>query len=149
MPAPKIASPAQRHVRVRNQHSFELAQDYVEAIYHRIERGDQARVTDLQADFGVSHVSVIRALRRLEGQGLLCYSRQEGISLTPEGESMARKAIERHELLVRLFCALGVSHGQADADAEGGEHHLSQETLDAISRFLQQRENDGKAPTAG
>ena len=38
-----------------------------------------------------------------------------------------------------FFCALGVSEEQANADAEGTEHHLSQETLLAIERFLDQK----------
>lgn len=136
MVAKKSFTPAQRHRRVRRQHADELAEDYVEAIFLRIQDTGFARVMDLAADFGISHVSVIRALRRLEEQGLLTYSRENGAVLTAVGEKMARTAVARHDLLVRFFRALGVSEGQADADAEGTEHHLSQETFDAIRRFL-------------
>jgi DtxR family transcriptional regulator, manganese transport regulator len=124
------------HERVRRQHSTELAEDYVEAIYHLASTGIQARVIDLQEMFGVSHVTVIRTLRRLEEQGLLTSAKSREISLTPEGIEMARASALRHELLVRFFRALGVSEAQADADAEGAEHHLSRETLGAIKKFL-------------
>lgn len=136
MTALDTVSPAQRHRRVRRQHSDELAEDYVEAIHKRVLDGQSPRVTDLQEDFGVSHVTVIRTLRRLEEQGLVFYSREEGIGLTPKGETIAKIAAERHALLVRFFCELGVSPGQADADAEGAEHHLSEETFAVIRRFL-------------
>jgi len=134
-----VPESAKRHQRVRRQHSSELAQDYVEAIFNRLQAGSPVRVTDLQEDFGVSHVSVIRALRRVESQGLLHYDKEEGIELTHEGQQVAEKAFARHQLLVRFFRTLGVSERQADADAEGTEHHLSEETVQAIERFLEEK----------
>lgn len=133
-------TPAQRHRRVRRQHTDELAEDYVEAIQRKLEETGVARVMDLAAGFGVSHVSVIRALRRLDAQGLVVYARGGGAVLTERGAAIARTAIERHDLLVRFFRALGVSEVQADADAEGTEHHLSLETLEAIRGFLGRRD---------
>lgn len=129
--------PAQRHWRVRRQHSDELAQDYVEAIHELGESGEAVRVTDLQGVFGVSHVSVIRALQRLEERGLVDRSGGEGVSLTDEGTTMAVRAAARHQLVVRFLRALGVSEAQAQADAEGAEHHLSEETLAAMRQFLE------------
>lgn len=122
--------------RVRRQHNEELAEDYVEAIFKRVATGGIARIKDLQADFGVSHVSVIRGLKRLADQGLVEYSRSSGASLTAAGEKLARKAIEKHELLKNLLISIGVSPEQADADAEGAEHHLSRESMQAIRHFL-------------
>ncbi|MGE9295391.1 MAG: metal-dependent transcriptional regulator, partial [Puniceicoccales bacterium] len=86
---PKTA--ARRHARVRKQHSNELAQDYVEAISELVESGQPARVTDLQAIFGVSHVSVVRALQRFEKRGLLDRS-SDGVQLTKKGQAMADEA---------------------------------------------------------
>lgn len=132
-----VRKTAQRHERVRRQHSNELAQDYVEAIHERQDRGKPTRVTDLQSIFGVSHVSVIRALKRFEDRGLLVRSTEDGLQLTEAGEEMARQSAERHELVVDFFVALGVSRPQAEADAEGVEHHLSSESLAAIRRYLE------------
>lgn len=132
----EITTSAQRHSRVRRQHSDELAQDYVEAIFELEQTGSPARVTDLQEQFGVSHVSVIRALRRFELRGLVDRSQGDGIVLTAAGREVARQAAARHTLLVRFFRSLGVSETQADADAEGVEHHISHETLAAMRRHL-------------
>lgn len=131
-----VPRPSQHHRRVRRQHSDELAQDYVEAIYHHLQEAESIRVTDLQEVFGVSHVSVIRALQRIEAQELLVYSKDKGIYLTEKGKQMAKKAADRHALLVQLLIQLGVSEPQAKADAEGAEHHLSEETCEAIRTFI-------------
>ena len=124
------------HERVRRQHSTELAQDYLEAIYVLAEDLDAIRVSDLQSVFKVSHVTVIRNLKRLEEKGLLLSSQSKQIKLSKKGEGVAIEAARKHDLLRRLFVKLGVSDSQADADAEGAEHHLSPETLEAISSFL-------------
>ena len=94
-------------------------------------------MTDLQAVFGVSHVSVIRALGRLEERGLVKRSEEDGLQLTAAGKGMAVRSAERHALVVRFLEALGVSHEQAQADAEGVEHHLSEESLKAMACFLE------------
>ena len=127
---------AQQHKRVRMQHSDELAQDYVEAIYILRKETGLARVVDLTKVFGVSHVSVIRALGRLAKRNLVVRCTDEGITLTEEGEALAAKTAERHSLVVNFLCEIGVSNAQAEADAEGIEHHLSMESIDAIRRFL-------------
>lgn len=124
------------HERVRRQHSAEIAQDYVEAIHEILGTGDPVTISSLQQIFGVSHVTVIRTLQRLEDQGLISGTRSKNIGLTKNGKQLAESAAAKHELLKGFFVALGVSEHQADADAEGAEHHLSDETLDAIRAFL-------------
>ena len=127
---------AARHNRVRRQHSDELAEDYVEAIDGLLTGGGQARVTDLQRIFGVSHVSVIRALKRIEERELIFKTEKGGWGLTATGKAMAVESARRHELVVQFLEALGVSGAQAQADAEGMEHHLSAETLEAFERYV-------------
>ena len=114
----------------------ELAEDYVEAIAKLLGSGQMARVTDLQREFGVSHVSVIRALKRIEERELIYRTRRGSWKLTETGAKMAHESAQRHELVVEFLKALGVSVGQAQADAEGMEHHLSVETLGCMQRFL-------------
>ncbi len=125
------------HQRVRRQHSSEIAHDYVEAIHEIRQTGSLVRVSDLQEVFGVSHVTVIRTLKRLYEKELITGTKSKEISLTDLGESIARRAQEKHEIVRNLFVKLGVSREQSDADAEGVEHHLSEETLNAIQRFLE------------
>ena len=53
---------------------------------------------------------------------------------------MATEAAKRHELVVKFLRALGVSNARAEADAEGIEHHISDETLQAMKRLIRQRQ---------
>ena len=125
-----------KHQRVRKQHSDELTQDYLEAIYNIKKSSSKVRIIDLQKVFGVSHVTIIRALQRMEQKGVLVRSEKEGITLTKIGTNIARISQKRHQVIVDFLIKLGVSADQADADAEGIEHHLSTETLGAFQNFL-------------
>ena len=133
----KSKSRATIHQRVREQHSSELAQDYVEAIHEILLTSHQVTISSLQKIFGVSHVTVIRTLQRLEEQSLISSSRSKEIKLTEKGKHLAETAVAKHELIKSFFIALGVSHQQADEDAEGAEHHLSDETIEAMRSFLE------------
>lgn len=55
--------------------------------------------------------------------------------LTEAGAEMAAQSRARHEVVVRFLRMLGVSDETAELDAEGLEHHLSEETLDAMREF--------------
>ena len=125
-----------RHQRVRRQHSHELTQDYLEAIYNMKESSLKVRIIDLQKIFGVSHVTIIRALERMEQKGVLIRSKKEGVVLTSMGKNIAQISQKRHQLIVDFLVKLGVSPSKADADAEGIEHHISTETLEAFQKFL-------------
>lgn len=123
------------HETVRDQHRDELAEDYVEAIFRLEETESPTRVVDLQGVFGVSHVTVIRTLDRLEKTGLVQRG-EGGIQLTAKGKRLARSCYERHQTVESFLRALGVPRAAAQRDAEGIEHHLGPETLAAMRRFL-------------
>lgn len=121
---------------VRKAHATELAEDYVEAIAGFIERQGQCRVKDLSERFGVTHVTVTRTVSRLVDQGLARTEPYRPITLTPAGLAMARAARRRHDIVLRFLDWLGVSPATAKADAEGIEHHISPETLEALESLL-------------
>jgi DtxR family transcriptional regulator, manganese transport regulator len=125
--------------RTRQQHAQERAQDYVEGIADLISAFGEARVTDLAKFLGVSHVTVIRVIERLQREGLVTTQPYRSIFLTETGRKLATKAKARHETVVAFLKALGVSSAVARADAEGIEHHVSNETLAAFERFLEGR----------
>jgi len=122
--------------RTRQQHAQERAQDYVEAIADLIAACGEARATDLAKSLGVSHVTVIRTVERLQREGLVTTQPYRSIFLTETGRKLAAKAKARHETVIAFLEALGVSPSIARADAEGIEHHVSPETLAAFEKFL-------------
>ena len=122
--------------RIRRQHAQERAQDYVEAIADLILSKGEARATDLARTLGVTHVTVVRTVQRLQRDGFVTTLPYRSIFLTEEGRKLAAKAKARHKTVIAFLEALGVSPATARADAEGIEHHVSKETLAAFKRFL-------------
>lgn len=122
--------------RTRSDHAQETAEDYVEAIADVIATNERCRVVDLAERFGVAHVTVIKTVRRLEGEGLVKTEPYRPVELTAKGRRLAKACRERHELVYRFLRELGVSASVAANDAEGVEHHLSPETLKRIRAFV-------------
>ncbi|MFA7345555.1 MAG: manganese-binding transcriptional regulator MntR [Terrimicrobiaceae bacterium] len=129
----------------RLQHAQERAQDYVEVVADLIASRGEARATDLARSLGVTHVTVIRTVQRLQREGLVTTQPYRSIFLTEAGRKLAGKARARHEKVVAFLEALGVSSRTARADAEGIEHHVSDETLSVMERYLG-GESRGRAP---
>ena len=122
--------------RTREEHSQETAQDYVEMIAELIGSTGEARVIDLAHRLGVTHVTVSRTIRRLQREGLVTSLPYRSIFLTDSGRKLSEESRHRHEIVVEFLASLGIPAGVAHSDAEGIEHHVSRETLDAFVRHL-------------
>jgi DtxR family manganese transport transcriptional regulator len=122
--------------RTRRENDQELAHDYVELIAELIAHDGEARVTALARRLGVSHVTVNRALKRLERDGLVLVEAYRPVRLTESGTRLAERSRRRHVVVLELLRSLGVPPDIARADAEGIEHHVSSETLEAFERHL-------------
>jgi DtxR family transcriptional regulator, manganese transport regulator len=125
--------------RVREAHAAELLEDYAELIDDLSRDSGHARATDIARRLGVSHVTAVKAVARLEREGFAISQPYRGVRLTPEGTALASRVRARHHLVLNLLLALGVPPDDARADAEGIEHHVSPATLAAFERFLKQR----------
>ncbi|MDZ7748638.1 MAG: iron dependent repressor, metal binding and dimerization domain protein [Halofilum sp. (in: g-proteobacteria)] len=75
-------------------------------------------------------------LRRLRDQGLILREPYRAIHLTAAGRALAERSRQRHARVLAFLQALGVSDDIARRDAEGIEHHVSTETLEAMRRFI-------------
>ncbi len=137
---PTPAEMAAIQARTRQQHAQERAQDYVEAIAGLIDDRGEARATDLARALGVTHVTVIRTVQRLQRDGLVTTQPYRSIFLTEAGRTLAIKSKARHESVVAFLEALGISPATARSDAEGIEHHVSPETLAAFKGFVADRD---------
>jgi DtxR family manganese transport transcriptional regulator len=130
---PKAAA----HRRTRDDHAQETAEDYVEAVAALIEQTGACRIVDLAASFGVSHVTAIKVVKRLERDELLKTTPYKPIELTVAGRRLAKRCRDRHEAVLAFLRKLGVSERIAAIDAEGIEHHLSDQTLAAMRAFTE------------
>jgi DtxR family manganese transport transcriptional regulator len=123
-----------RHARAARRSA--LAADYVELIADLLADSGEARQVDVAARLGVAQPTVAKMLKRLAEEGLVTLRPYRGIFLTRAGAAVARQAREKHRVVERLLIALGVSAHIARHDAEGIEHHVSDETLEAFKKFV-------------
>lgn len=132
----KLALPHHHPRRTREEHSHEIAQDYVEIIADLIATTGEARVIDVARRLGVTHVTVARTIKRLQREGLVTSLPYRSIFLTASGSKLSEESRTRHETVVDFLKSLGVPQVVAQSDAEGIEHHVSQETLNAFVKHL-------------
>jgi DtxR family manganese transport transcriptional regulator len=133
------SSAADRFRKTRAAHSDETAEDYVEAVAQLIQSRGEARIGDLARLMGVSHVTVTRIISRLQDGGLVLQEPYRPVTLTAKGKRLARASLERHGVVLRFLCAIGVPRKQAEIDTEGIEHHVSAETIRAMRRVLREK----------
>lgn len=140
--SPRSAGPkrqAENLSQTRREHANEIAEDYAEAIADLVTETGEARVVDLARRVGVTHVTVIRTIARLQKAGFVTAQPYRAIFLTEKGRALAAKCKRRHETVAAFLESLGISKRIAELDAEGIEHHVSPETLAAFERRLKKR----------
>lgn len=134
------AGPAESFRRTRAAHRSETAEDYVELIADLIDIRGEARAVDIAKHLGITQASVANTVTRLQRDGLIEHRPYRSIFLTEGGRELAEMARRRHHLVVAFLRTLGVSEKTAEQDAEGVEHHASEETLKAFARFIEANE---------
>jgi len=136
---PSAVSQARAFERARAARQTETAEDYVELIADLIAAQGEARLVDLAKRLGVSHPTASKVVERLQREDLVVSKPYRSIFLTVQGEQLARRCKARHQIVTEFLRSLGISHGVAEIDAEGVEHHVSEETIIAFRRFLVSR----------
>ena len=115
----------------------ENVEDYLERIYELIEKKGYARVVDVAEALGLAQASVTQMVQKLHERGLVVYEKYRGLTLTAEGERVARTVQRRHQVLSDFFELIGVDGAAARRDIEGIEHHLSPRTLSRIEDLVE------------
>ena len=110
---------------------------YLESIYLLLRKHNRVRSVNVAEFTGYKKPSVSRAMGLLRENGLIITDKSGYISLTEEGLRLAEKTYERHSLLTRFFTLMGVSEDTAEADACKIEHVISDETVDAMRRYME------------
>ena len=117
--------------------SFELLEDYVEAINEILGKKGSVKNVDLCKYFGVSNATVSKNIKRLIKAKLVESEKYKHIFLTSSGKKLAEQSNARHEILFNFLIKLGVPRKIAEIDSEGMEHHISKETLNMMKKFNQ------------
>ncbi len=117
----------------------ESGQMYLETIYVLSKEKSLVRAIDVGEHMGYSKPSVSRAMGILRKEELIEVDESGHITLTDKGESIAKSMYERHTILSRLLRSVGVSEETATEDACKIEHCISEESFEAIKRFVEIR----------
>ena len=120
----------------------ESGEMYLESIFVLSRGNDKVRAIDVCEYMGYSKPSVSRALGILKEGGYVVTDKNGYLSLTEVGRDVAQKIYDRHTQLCSFLEMLGVPHDVASEDACKIEHVISDESLDAIRRHV---DNFGKS----
>jgi len=118
------------------QSRSESTEDHLERIQDLVDQKGYARVADIAAALGLSRSAVSNMVRRLAARGFVNYEKYRGLTLTAEGQAVARHIKERDHTLTELFQLLGLSPETVEQEVEVIEHHLAPETLRVFSRLV-------------
>ena len=118
---------------MRLQESGEM---YLETIHILTKTMSAVRSVDICEYMGYSKPSVSRAVGLLKNGGYISVDKDGFITLTENGLAIAEKMYERHMVLTNILTSLGVSEETAAEDACRIEHVISDESFDALKKFL-------------
>jgi Mn-dependent DtxR family transcriptional regulator len=112
-------------------------EDHIEQIYLLIEQKGYARVSDIAEALSVLPSSVTKMVQKLDKDGYLIYEKYRGLTLTPKGDKLGKRLVQRHELLEQFLRLIGVEEDRIYEDVEGIEHHLSWNSIERIADLVQ------------
>lgn len=116
---------------------LESGEMYLETVYRLSEEKKHVRSIDIAEYMGYKKPSISRAVSLLKSGGYLLMDEDGYLTLTESGLEIAKKIYERHTILTNLLVGLGVNRDVATEDACKIEHHISDESFEAIKRYLE------------
>ena len=118
---------------------LESGEMYLETIYVLSKKGGSVRSVDVGEYMGYSKPSVSRAVSILKKGGYIESAQDGSLLLTEQGKALAEKIYERHSLLTSFLIKLGVDENTAAEDACKMEHDISDATIEAIYKNMQEK----------
>ena len=116
----------------------ESGEMYLESIYVLLQKSNFVRSIDVCEYMGFSKPSVSRAVGLLKEGEYITVDTDGYITLTSKGVEVAAKMYERHTLLTKFLINLGVDEKTAVDDACKIEHHLSDESFNALKKHAEE-----------
>lgn len=104
-------------------------EDYLKAIYRLEREGEPPVATSTIAEtLDVTPPTATSMVEKLEERELVDREKYKGVTLTPEGETIALEVIRHHRLLETFLTEeLGYDWAKVHEEAEILEHHISEE----------------------
>ena len=114
----------------------ESAENYLETILMLSKKLPVVRSVDIANELGFKKSSVSIAMKHLRENNHITVTDAGFIFLTDSGKQIADMIFERHEVISSWLISMGVSEETALEDACKMEHVISQESFDAIKKFV-------------
>jgi Mn-dependent DtxR family transcriptional regulator len=110
-------------------------EDYLEVIYELLKEKGYVKSKDISKILNVKASTVTIMLKTLAEKKLINYEKYGGITLTEEGVKKAEEISKKHKIIIDFLLLLGIDEKQANLEAEGIEHIISDETLRKIEKL--------------
>lgn len=117
----------------------ESVENYLETILILSNRLSAVRSIDIVKELGYTKPSVSVAMKNLRTKGYISMDDDGYITLTTEGDSLAKSIYERHIVLSKALMSIGVNEETAKEDACLIEHIISEESFEKIKLFLNKK----------
>ena len=114
----------------------ESGEMYLETIYILSKTSKEVRAIDIGEYMGFSKPSVSRALNILKNKEIIKKDKDGFITLSKDGDALAKKIYERHTVLTKLLMNIGIDEKTATDDACRVEHYISDKTFNAIKKYV-------------
>ncbi len=118
----------------------ESVEMYLESIYILERDQGHARVVDISNFLDISKPSVTKAMHLLRDKGLIHNEAYGHITLTEKGKEISKEIVIKHNLISDfLQKSLSLSSRQASQNACKMEHVISDEMMEAIKGYLEEK----------
>jgi DtxR family Mn-dependent transcriptional regulator len=112
-------------------------EEYIEIIHALEIQEGRAATGRIASEMKVKPSSATEILKKLQKEGLLQYETYAGATLTDSGRRLALELKSKHKAIADFLSIIGVDRRVAERDACQMEHHVGQETMERLERFVQ------------
>lgn len=113
-------------------------EDYIEEIYSQVLKKGNAKVTEIASALNVRKASVTGALNVLSDKKLINYAPYAPITLTKQGEKIAKEVLRKHQNITEFFeSILGMDNGEAAEIACKMEHIVSEKLFNNMVKLTE------------
>ena len=112
-------------------------EEYLKNMYILKKQTGNIRVTDVANKMNCSKASVNKAIYNLKDHNLLNYESYGTIELTDEGENLAKKTIEKYDIVyVFLKDVLNIKGEEAKLQAEQIKSVVNDNTINSLAKYV-------------
>ena len=112
-------------------------EEYLKTMYVLSMQNKKIRVTDIAEKMNVSKASVNKAVNNLKNENYLEYESYGEITLTEDGQNLAKKILEEYDIYYLFFKdVLNLNEKQAKIEADNIKGTMSDNTINKLAKFV-------------